>query len=141
MKTTEQQDKKKFLVTTIGVIIMLILMATSTVIFAQPPGGNGGGQQGPPPIPNSKQIKKMVAELAADIQLNEDQQTQVLAIYQEHFAAVEKATGSGRPDRSKMEALKASMEKKVTAVLSDEQQELFAAYLKKQQKKQGRSRP
>ncbi|WP_321373330.1 hypothetical protein [uncultured Draconibacterium sp.] len=137
MKATEQKQRRNFLITTIGVIIMLILMATSSVIFAQP----SGRQQGPPPTPNSKQIKKMVAKLADEIQLNDKQETKVLAIYQDHFADVKKATNSGRPDRSKMEKLKTQMETDIKAVLNEKQIEGYEAYLKKQEKQQRRSRP
>ncbi|WP_372650947.1 hypothetical protein [Draconibacterium sp.] len=137
MRTTEKQENRINLVSTVSIIIMLILIGTGNVIFAQSP----SGQQGPPPIPNSKQIKKMVAELAEDISLNEKQEKQVLTIYQEHFADVKKATSTGRPDRSKMEALKTGMENKVKAVLTEEQQVQFAAYLKKQEKKQHRGGP
>nr|WP_319481361.1 hypothetical protein [uncultured Draconibacterium sp.] len=140
METREKQENRINLISSVSIVIMLILIGTSSVIFAQPPGGGGGGQQGPPPIPNSKQIKKMVANLADEISLSDDQETKILAIYQEHFAEVKKATSSGRPDRSTMEALKSGMENKVKAVLNEEQQEQFTAYIKNHKKPQRDSR-
>ena len=137
MQTTEKNQRRKILIINIGVIIMLILIAISNVVFAQPT----GGQQGPPSLPNTKQIKKMVANLAKEISLDEKQEDQVLAIYQGHFADVKKATSSDRPDRSEMEKLKTELETAVEAVLTEEQQEKFAAYLKEQEKKQRRGRP
>lgn len=121
----------------LGALIFIIAMAISNVLHAQPP----GGQQGPPPVPNTKQIKKMVASLAREISLDEAQEEKVLAIYTENFADVKKVTGTGRPDRSKMEALKTELEKDVNAILNEEQQEQFTAYLKKQEKQQRRGRP
>lgn len=139
MKTTEKQQNRNFLVVNASVIIMLILMACSSVIFAQPP----GGQQGPPKLPSSKQIKKMVAEIAEEISLDDEQETQVLTLYQGHFKEVEEATSNGRPDRTKMEALKTELETDVKALLSKEQQEEYTAYVKKnsQQKRGGQSPP
>ena len=137
MKTKEMKQNRNLNVVGLSVLIFIIAMAISNVLHAQPP----EGQQGPPSIPGSKQIKKMVANLAAEISLDEKQEEQVLAIYQEHFADVKKATSSGRPDHSKMEKLKTELEKDVNVILNEEQQEQFAAYLKKQEKQQRRGRP
>ena len=137
MKAKEMKQNRNLNAVSLGVLIFIIAMAVSNILHAQPP----GGQQGPPSIPNSKQIKKMVSNLAKEISLDEKQEEQVLALYQEHFADVKKATSSGRPERSEMEKLKKEFETEVKAVLDEEQQEKFVAYQKKQEKKQRRGRP
>lgn len=134
MKTTEKQKNKSLFVVNLSLIIMLILMACSSVIFAQAP----GRQQGPPKTPDSKEITKMVANLAKEISLNDKQENQVLKLYENHFKAVEKATSNGRPDRSTMEALKTQLENDVKSELTKEQQEEYTAYLKKNETQQRR---
>lgn len=141
MKTKEQKQNRNFIVLNISVILLLIAMAMSSAVSAQPPGGGGGGQQGPPPIPNSKQIKKMVSKLSSELSLSEQQETKVLALYQDHYEQVEEATSNGRPDRTKMEALKTSFEKNVKSELTEEQQDLYTEYLKKNQPQQRRGQP
>lgn len=139
MKTKEQKQNRNFIVLNIGVILFLIAMAISSAVSAQPPGG--GGQQGPPSIPNTKQIKKMVTKLSTELSLNDKQETKVLALYTDHYDQVKAATSNGRPDHSKMEALKSAFEKSVKAELTKDQQLLYAEYLKKNQPQQGRGRP
>jgi flagellar basal body-associated protein FliL len=137
MKTKEMKQYRNLNVVSLIVLLLIIAMAISNVLYAQPP----KGQQGPPPVPNSKQIKKIVASLAREISLDEAQEEKALAIYTENFVDVKKVTGTGRPDRSKMEALKTELEKDVNAILNKEQKEQFIAYLKKQEKQQRRGRP
>lgn len=135
----EQKETRNSAVYTLGIILLLLTMAISSVVSAQPPGG--GGQQGPPPIPNAKQIKKTVAKLSSELSLNDEQETKVLAFYTEHYEQVKEATSKGRPDRNKMETLKSSFEKSVKSELTKEQQVLYTAYLKKNEKQFGRGRP
>jgi len=98
-------------------------------------GGQGGGQR-PPKLPTTKEIKEMVSDMAKEISLNEEQEDEILDIYQAHFDEVEEKTKSGRPDRNEMESLKTNFEKEVNAVLTEEQQELYSAYLKENSSKQ-----
>ncbi len=116
-------------------ILVVSFMLICGLSFAQPPGGGQrGGQQGPPSLPSSKQIKKMVAEIGEKVELSEEQEEKVLEIYNEHFEAVEKkVSGSNRPDRSEMEALKSEMEKEVKAEMTKDQITRYEAYLKEQQ--------
>lgn len=119
----------------LGAALMLLALTGSNLINAQPP---GGGQQGPPPIPNTKQIKEMVSDLADEISLSTEQEEDVLELYIEHFEEVEEQTsGNARPDRQEMEALKTKFESEVKALLSEEQQEQFTAYQKKNQQQRG----
>lgn len=115
-------------------ILSTTLILLSLSVFAQGPGGGQrGGQQGPPPVPNAKQIKKMVADLATEINLTAEQETAVLRLYTEHFEDVKAMTsGSSRPDREKMEALKVNLEKSVKALLNADQNKVYESYLKKQ---------
>lgn len=128
----------------LGLAIAIISLFISSSVFAQPPGGGGqkGGQQGRPPVPNSKQVQKMVTDLSKALFLNEKQETEISTIYVDHFSEVSNKMKSGRPERTEMEALETKFEKKVSAVLTEEQQKLYANYLKKNAKKQmGDQRP
>jgi len=114
-----------------ALLLCMILIAGTS--YAQQGGSRGGGQGGgqrPPKLPTTKEIKKMVSDMAEEISLNEEQEDEILDIYQAHFDEVEEKTKSGRPNRNEMEALKTSFEKEVNTVLTEEQQELYSAYLK-----------
>lgn len=127
-----------------GLLILATILLTG-LTYAQPGGGGGGGQQGgqqgeqqgPPPVPTAKEITKMVNEIATSISLTDVQKTAVSKLYTEHFAAVkEKTSGSSRPKREEMEALKTDLETKVKALLTEEQQKGYITYLKKNSKKE-----
>lgn len=121
---------------TIKLFLVLSIFMVNTISFAQPQGGRQGGQQGPPPIPNNKQIKKMVSNLADEIELSKAQETKVLKLYKAHFVEVkEKISGNSRPKREEMEALDKTLQKNVIAELSKEQISKYEAYQKKQEKK------
>lgn len=119
-------------------IFTIAFLFVITLSFAQPPGGGGGGgqrggQQGPPPVPSTKQVKKMVTEIAEELTLTEEQETTVLKLYTEHFDTVrKKVSGNSRPNREEMESLEADFVKQVKELLSDEQKNKYTAYLKKQ---------
>jgi Spy/CpxP family protein refolding chaperone len=120
-----------------ALLLCMILIAGSS--YAQQGGSRGGGQGGgqrPPKLPTTKEIKEMVSDMAKEISLNEEQEDEILDIYQAHFDEVEEKTKSGRPDRNAMESLKTNFEKEVNAVLTEEQQELYSAYLKENSSKQ-----
>lgn len=114
--------------------LTLAILLISGFGFAQPPGGGQrGGQQGPPPIPNEKQIKVMVSDLADEISLSEDQETTILELYIEHFEEIEEQTsGNKRPDREEMESMKTLFEEHVKEELTKDQIKKYEAYLKKQ---------
>lgn len=116
-------------------LLVVILMITTTAFGQQRTGGQRGGQQGPPQTPSEKQIEKMVSNLSKEIMLSEEQETEVLALYKNHFEDVEDLTKSGRPDRDKMEELKEDFEAKVKDVLTEDQEKSYEAYLKKNARK------
>jgi len=120
--------------------LMLVALVITTSAFAQQRGQQGGkqggGQQGPPALPTAKEIKTMVSDLSSEILLSDEQQKKVLKLYTSHFEQVESKTKSGRPDRSEMEALKKDFENNLKAVLTEDQQKLFAEYQKKKSKKE-----
>lgn len=100
--------------------------------FGQPPRGEGqqGEGQGPPPIPNAKQITEMVTKLDTDIKLTDNQEAAILRLYTEHFEAVKsKISGSTRPKREDMEALRNNVEKKVNSILTPEQKKAYKKFL------------
>ena len=121
-------------------LVVVALVITTTACGqqrgGQRGGGQQGGQQGPPPTPTADQIEEMVSDLAKEILLSEEQESQVLELYKKHFEEVENITKSGRPDRDEMEALKEEFETDVKAVLTKDQQKLFTAYQKKNSKRE-----
>jgi len=118
---------KNILKSKLKVLFVLIAVTAGSLLAAQP---QDGRQQGPPPIPNAKQIKAMVSDLADEISLTEKQEEQVLKLHTHHFAEIKNKTKSGRPDRSEMQKLKTDFETKVKAVLTEDQQKLYTTYLK-----------
>jgi len=100
------------------------------------------GQQGPPPAPDAKQISLMVEDLSKELSLTASQKSQISDLYTAHYKTIELKTKSGRPNREEMDALKTKFEKEVNALLTEEQQKLYKAYLKKNAPKQnGQQRP
>jgi Spy/CpxP family protein refolding chaperone len=119
---------------TLKTILLLSFLLAGSISFAQAPNhGPRGGQQGPPPIPSEKEITNMVSDLADEISLTEDQETQVFELYMAHFEEMDKKTsGNSRPERSEMEAFESTFQNEVKAVLSEPQQTQYDAYLKEQ---------
>ena len=115
--------------------LVVVALVITTSACGQQRGKQGGGKQGPPQVPTAKEIKTMVSDLSGELLLSDEQEEQVLELYTSHFEAVEDKTSSGRPDRSEMEELKEDFENEVKTVLTEEQQELFTAYQKKNSKK------
>lgn len=116
----------------------MITILTGSFALAQP----SGGQQGPPQVPGEKQIKKMIGDLDKELDLTEEQNTQVSELYFAHFDQMEVLTESSqRPSREKMEALESTLEKEVKAVLTEDQQKQYTAWLKKQEKQRSSQRP
>lgn len=120
--------------------VLLVALVITTSAFGQQRGGQRGGgeqgsQQGPPALPTDNEIEEMVEDLASEILLSDEQESKVLELYKEHFEEVENMTSSGRPDRDEMEELKEDFEDDVNAVLTEDQQKLFTAYQKKNEKK------
>lgn len=106
--------------------------------------GQAGGQQGPPPVPSDKQITKMVKEVDKELSLNDEQKKQVSELYFAHFDEVENLQKNNqRPSREKMQKLDSGFETDVMNVLDEDQQKLYTAWLKKQEKQrsQGGQRP
>ncbi len=122
---------------TASLVMILCLTIISTSTYAQQRGGQGERQQGPPPIPSTKQINKMVSDLADEISLTEQQEEQVLELYTNHFEEIESKTKSGRPERDEMESFKRDFENDVRKVLSEDQQELYTSYMKNNRPKRG----
>ena len=117
-------------------IFAAVFLLTYSVAFAQGPGGGQrGGQQGPPPVPNAKQIKTMVNDMAKELSWTDKQEASALLLYNDHFEKVKaKTSGNTKPDREEMDALTATLEKNVKALLTTDQQKAYIAYLKKQSK-------
>ena len=128
-----KQSKKNI----ISVLMLSFALLISGITFAQ---AQRGGKQ-KPPVPNEKQVIKMVDKLSEDLELSDDQEKEVLALYQDHFAEVEeKTSGNQRPEREEMEALKSSLEKDVKALLNEEQQSKFDDYLEEREQNKPKRR-
>tara|TARA_R110001583_G_scaffold160872_1_gene312775 strand:+ start:51049 stop:51447 length:399 start_codon:yes stop_codon:yes gene_type:complete len=119
---------------------LVVVLFIATTAFGQQRGPKGGqqaqNQQSPPPVPTTKQIIKIVDKFSRELLLSKEQKSEVLEIYKTHFKEVESKTKSGRPNRSEMDELKMNFEDKVKAVLSKDQQKLFTAYQKKNNKRE-----
>ncbi len=103
--------------------VLIITIITFSSAIAQP-----GGQQGPPSIPNDKQIEKLVKNLNKELNLDDEQQTQVSEIYSVHYDKVKaKLKNSQHPSRTEMESLESELEKNVKAVLNSDQQKNIQA--------------
>ncbi|MDD3321753.1 MAG: hypothetical protein PHS59_09960 [Paludibacter sp.] len=119
------------------IIIMIFTIFSSSILYAQP-GQGQGGQQGPPPIPNAKQVTALVNDLSKELTLSDTQKASVSKLYTAHFDELRKMTSdNAKPKREEMDALKTDLEKQVKAVLTKDQQKKYAAYLKKQDPRQG----
>lgn len=112
--------------------LVIVAFIISTTAFGQ----QRGGQQGAPQLPSTEQIENMVSDLADEILLSDEQETDVLELYKDHFEVVENKIKSGRPDRNEMETLKENFENDVKDSLTKDQQKLYATYLKKSVKRQ-----
>jgi hypothetical protein len=103
--------------------------------------GQQGKQQGPPPLPDAEQIEEMIDDVSTTLSLSEDQKEQVSALYIAHFEKATELTKDsslkGDDQRTAMDKLKEDFEEEVNAVLTKEQQKLFAAYQKKNGQPQG----
>ncbi|MGB5434823.1 MAG: hypothetical protein WBM98_02950 [Maribacter sp.] len=107
-------------------LLIAVLIVSTTAC-----GQQRSGQQGPPALPTADEIEEMVSDLADGISLDEVQEENILELYNAHFEEVKQKMKSGRPDRKEMESLRTDFEKEVNAILSDEQQELYMDYQKK----------
>lgn len=107
-------------------VFMICALLFSVITFANAQGG--GRPQGTP----EERAKRMVDQLTEKLKLTDDQKTKVTALYVEQSAAQTKAREAAGDDR---EAMRASMtkiqgetEKKVEALLTDDQKKAFTAY-------------
>ena len=107
-------------------VFMICALLFSVITFANAQGG--GRPQGTP----EERAKRMVDQLTEKLKLTDDQKTKVTALYVEQGAAQTKARETAGEDR---EAMRASMtkiqgetEKKVEALLTDDQKKAYTAY-------------
>ncbi len=119
------------------IVSLFVLIFSITMVHAQ----HQGRPQGPPPAPNKQQIEKMVTDLSKELSLTKTQEESVSELYTDHYKTLKKKMNSnkgGKPDRSEMDELKTDFENDVKALLTEDQQKLFVAYLKKQESKRQR---
>lgn len=121
--------------------LMLFIFFVSNTLQARP--ARGGGQGKGPRMPDSDQIEQMVDDLAEAILLSEQQQTDVLKLYTDHFDEMKTAMESGQKDHEAMrqqhEEMREELETDIKALLTEEQQGQFDEFMKEQQ--QQRQRP
>ena len=98
--------------------------------------------QRPPGPPDQTQVKQMMEKLAAALSLTEDQKKQIAELFTAHFKEMgdliknsgeAEGPGEGGPagrDHSEMEKLRKEFEGKVKALLTEEQKNKFAEFMK-----------
>jgi hypothetical protein len=121
--------------------IRTIFMILLTIINMNIVSAQQGRPQGPPPIPNDDKIEVMVADLAKELSLTDQQNEQVSDLYFEHFETIKqqqkKNKGSRGTDREAMMKLDEELQNAIKGLLDEKQKELYDAYLKKQKANRG----
>jgi len=127
---------QKYFSVNIILFITAMFFITSS-LFAQE-------RQKPPQIPNETQITKMVEKLSKELSLSENQKTEILALYVNHFAEVKASMedeSGQKKGHEEMENMRAEFEEEVKSLLNEEQQDMFDEFMKKnhKQRKQQKS--
>jgi hypothetical protein len=130
----EMNTIKRFILS-IALLIAAMFFLNSSLSAQQRQG------EGAPPIPGEAQINKMVEDLSGELSLSDGQKTEILELFQDHFAEVKSSMSSGqRLSREEMESLKEEFEDEVKSLLNDNQQDLFDDYIKNNKPQQGKGR-
>ena len=95
------------------IVAFALLMGTGIVSAQQ----RGGGRQ-------KMTAEQTVAGMTKELNLTEEQQKQITAIYTE-FENKRKGNGNAKVTREQMQAEREALDKQVTAVLTDEQKKKF----------------
>jgi hypothetical protein len=119
------------------VLLIIAMVFSIGSLSAQQGGGKQHGHQGPPPIPNEEQIEEMVSNMATEISLRSQQEKEILLLYKEHFAEVEKRRADKHKCREEMNAYRDAFHKEVKEVLSAEQAALYDKYVETQKQQRG----
>lgn len=117
--------------------ILVITVALTLGLFIR---ANAQGQRGNPPS-KEEMLKRTMTELTKEVELTDEEKTSVEEIFTDFFTEMEEMRKeSSRPDRSKMETLVASRDKKVKAVLSEEKYKAYTEFMETHRKRpQGNS--
>ena len=88
---------------------------------------------GPPRPPSPEQVEKMVNDLAKELSLSSEQKESVLKIQLDHLKEMkekmEKQSKQGPPDEKAMQAARKVLDKKITALLTEEQKLKYAKFM------------
>ncbi len=103
-------------------LLILLGMIFFTATAMAQPGHRDDRSMGPPEIPSTEQIQKMVAHLAVDIEMDEQQKEKLLSVLTTHFEAV--AT-QRETHQKEMESLKKELKSQAGEVLDENQLENF----------------
>ena len=95
------------------IVAFALLMGAGTMSAQQ----RGGGRQ-------RMTVEQTVAGMTKELNLTEEQQKQITAIYTE-FENKRKANGNAEVTREQMQAEREALDKQVSAVLTDEQKKKF----------------
>ena len=115
---------------TLKIAVIMLLVVSVQSCFSQPQRGQGG-----PPAPDKEQIEDMVNKLTKELELNDEQVSQITKKYNAHFDEVEKMMEDGRPERSVMEKMKSDLETDVKSVLTEDQKKQFEKLMKQEQRR------
>lgn len=110
----------------------MMLVAGSFVSMAQPGGGRPGGQGGRQFDP-AQMAQRRADMMKETVKLTDEQYAKVLALYKEESEAMQKQMQSGerpRMDRETMEKQREEQNKKLQAILTEEQ---FKTWTEQQQ--------
>ena len=126
-----------------GIILLLtsMILLSSNLLAQQRQGGQQREGKGGPQMPSETQINEMVEELSTELSLSDDQKTEIIVLYTDHFAEAKASMSSGqRPSREEMESLRSDFEDEVKSLLTDEQKTLFDEFNEKNKSKAGEQR-
>ncbi len=122
-------------------IICGLLISVMTFANAQDAPKQGGRGMGTP----EERAQRTTAQLTKQLSLNEDQQAKVKTIYLEQATNMMKVREESKGDRdammAKMKAANEDTNKKVEALLNDDQKKAFATWKEERMKRRGQGRP
>ena len=115
--------------------ILLSILSTClfcfNAAFAQGPGqGQGRGQR----MSSEERLKTTMDQINESIEMTDEQQEQVTQVFTVFYSQMDtlRSNSSGRPDRTKLEALRNERDKKIKEILDKKQYKTYLKVLEEQ---------